>query len=794
MKHLKRLILVFTILTLNYTAWSIGGNPPNANFNISPSNVVLPGTNVCYTDASTVGLGDEDITNWDWTFTYPGQPAHNVTDVAYSEPPCMVYNTAGTYTTCVTATNADGNDTQCYDVTVAPPYEVDNENGNTLNGVCGYYISDAGGQFANYGNGENYTVTICSGSTDFMQFNFSLVDLGAGDMIEIFNGPTTASPILSTITSANNGTSPNIYGGETCITIRFISDGSGVGQGFLAQMNCHNNLIISAQDGKVLNGVCGSRIYDSGFNGNYDNNENYTMTVCADAANQVPQIRFTGWGLAAGDQVNFYDGSSTSGQVIYTGVTSDAANFLLEGLTVTGQSQCMTVEFISNSSGVGSGFNGIISCPVPPAGCNGNLPASDNMNNATLICDFSEWCGTTSSFYGVDMDFMGQTSVFDGSIENNSWLSFVADASTATFNLVTNCANSGDAIQVGIYAIDANENVTWLSPASINGGIDYTDIDGFTGSGTINAQGMTAGETYYIMIDGQGGDVCDYELTAGIGVQLPDAQASPDISMTCGDPESVSVVDLNGSTNVDWTWTYTGTSSGGPFSGSSVDVSGLPAGTYTFTVEADDFSQCSATPIEDQVTVIVTCPLPVELINFDVDCEENVNIISWETVSEQNNDYFDLEKSFDGSYFRSLAIVDGAGTTNHKHNYKIQDFEKNNGTVYYRIRQVDMDGTEDYSDIISSNDCYTSGVNVFKMYFNQLTSEIIIDYEVTRTTNAYVAMSDLVGRSYLSQNIILEPNNNQIRIQANDLAGNTMYILNVSSDNTSDTERIYVNH
>lgn len=796
MKNFKIIILVFGLLLFNFNVWA---GAPTSNFNVTPGTTVLPGTSVCYTDASTVGFTSDPISNWAWTFTYPGQPAYNATTAATANPPCMVYSIPGTYTTCLTASNGQGTPTQvCETITVVPPYEMDNENGNTLNSVCARLLSDSGGEFGDYSNNDNYTVTMCSGTAQFASLIFSLIDLGAGDQIQIYNGPSTASPILTTITSAQNGTSPSVWGGETCITVRFISDGATVGQGFMAEMNCHNNLTINAQDGNTLTNVCGQSIYDSGYTGNYGNNENYTVTVCA-APGQVPQIRFNRLFLAAGDQLNFYD--ATTGEVIYTAVNGDngATTYLFglpvtEGLTVTGLSQCMEIEFISNGSGTNEGFIGAITCPTLPVGCNGNPAASDNMNTATLICDFSEWCGTTSSFYGVDMNAMGSSSLFSGSIENNSWLSFVADSTAANFNLVTNCSSVDDAIQVGIYDIDANENITLMSPASANGGVNYTATDGFVGSGTVTAVGLTAGQTYYIMIDGQGGDVCDYELTAGIGVQLPDAQAEPDFSMTCGDPESVSVVDLNGSTSVDWTWSYTGTSSGGPFTGSSVDVSGLPAGTYNFTVEATDFSECAATPIVDFVTVTVTCPLPVELVNFNVDCEENGNVISWETVSELNNDYFDVEKSIDGLDFRSLEIIKGAGTTVHTHGYEVRDTEKNAETVYYRIRQVDTDGTENYSDIISSNDCYSNGLKIIKMYFNQATSEIVIDYEVTRTTSACVSMSDLVGRLYLSEGLTLEPNGNQIRIKANNLAGNTMYILNVSSDNTFDTERVYVNH
>lgn len=794
MKNFRIILSAFTLFIFGNSA--IAATNPTANFTVSPGTTITAGTTVCYTNTSTPnsGAAAQAINNWTWTFG-GAAPDYIATTAGTANPPCVTYNTLGTFQTCLTVTDTQGDNNQlCRTISVVEGYDVGTQNGNTLSSICGALIIDNGGIGGNYTNNANNTVTICSGSTNLMTLQSSLIDLAAGDYIEIFNGPTTASPLITTITSANNGSLDNIVGNQTCITVRFVTNASGVAQGFSFIANCYNpNHVImgGANNGISLSG-CGKQIYDPGYTGNYSNNQSYTTTICANSSSQVAQILFNEMHLAAGDQLNFYD--SSTGQLIYTAENSDNGNnsFLFPGLTVTGISQCMVVEFISNGSGTDTGFRGTISCPTPPAGCNGNPIAADNYEAATLICDFSAYCGTTSSFYGVDMGHVGQTSVFDGSLENNSWLSFIADAATASFNLnVTGC---GSGLQVGIYSIDANENFTWLSPESING-VDYTDIDfGFTGSGVLNAQGMTPGETYYIMLDGHGGAVCNYSLTAGIGVLLPDAQASPDISMTCGDPNSVSVVDGNGSTGIDWTWTYTGTSSGGPFTGSSVDVSGLPAGTYNFTVEATDFTACTATPIEDFVTVTVTCPLPVELVNFNVECEQNGNVISWETISEQNNDYFDVQKSIDGSEFKSLEIIQGAGTTTHAHEYQVRDSEKINDVVYYRIRQVDIDGTENFSDIVSSNDCYTNGLQILKMYFNQSTSEVVIDYEVTRTTNAFLLMSDLVGRPYLSESLTLEPNSNQIRIKADNLSGNTMYILNVSSDNTSDTERIYVNH
>lgn len=233
---------------------------------------------------------------------------------------------------------------------------------------------------------------------------------------------------------------------------------------------------------------------------------------------------------------------------------------------------------------------------------------------------------------------------------------------------------------------------------------------------------------------------------------------------------------------------------GSPVSGTGGSIV-LPTGnlssTSTFNIIATGVapSNCDA-ELTTPVTVTVNCPLPVEMVNFGVVCEGSQNIISWETVSELNNDYFAVEKSFDGNEFRLLEIVEGAGTTNQFQQYEISDAVKSTEVVYYRIRQIDMDGEEEYSDIISSEDC---GLNTLNMYFDQSTSEIVIDFNVSSAMNADVIMSDVVGRLYLSDRILLEPNRNQIKIKVNNLAKNAMYILNVSSENISNTKRIYLN-
>jgi len=94
-------------------------------------------------------------------------------------------------------------------------------------------------------------------------------------------------------------------------------------------------------------------------------------------------------------------------------------------------------------------------------------------------------------------------------------------------------------------------------------------------------------------------------------------------------------------------------------------------------------------------------PLPVTLLSFEVIHKENAALVQWKTASELNNDYFELEKSRDLSSWEVINTKEGAGNSNQLLSYKYDDLSLWNGLQYYRLKQVDYDGSEAYSDIKS---------------------------------------------------------------------------------------------
>lgn len=106
----------------------------------------------------------------------------------------------------------------------------------------------------------------------------------------------------------------------------------------------------------------------------------------------------------------------------------------------------------------------------------------------------------------------------------------------------------------------------------------------------------------------------------------------------------------------------------------------------------------------DNISIVfnsITCvALPIELIGFNASSIKEGNNISWVTASETNNNYFILEKSNDAINFETLNVEIGAGNSTTISNYSYIDTNPYHLT-YYRLKQVDYNGKETYSSIIS---------------------------------------------------------------------------------------------
>ena len=94
-------------------------------------------------------------------------------------------------------------------------------------------------------------------------------------------------------------------------------------------------------------------------------------------------------------------------------------------------------------------------------------------------------------------------------------------------------------------------------------------------------------------------------------------------------------------------------------------------------------------------------PLPVELTRFDATVKGQSVNVSWATASEKNNDHFDVQRSATGEGFATIGTVKGQGNSSSAHEYAFTDGHPLAGQAYYRLRQVDADGSTSYSPIVA---------------------------------------------------------------------------------------------
>jgi hypothetical protein len=139
-------------------------------------------------------------------------------------------------------------------------------------------------------------------------------------------------------------------------------------------------------------------------------------------------------------------------------------------------------------------------------------------------------------------------------------------------------------------------------------------------------------------------------------------------------------------------------------------------------------------------------PLPVELVRFTAEALGANALLKWATASEKNNDRFEVEVSADGRTCRRIGQVPGHGSSTQPHAYQLTDAaiaRYGVSVVYYRLRQVDADGTASYSPVCTVAAALPAGLALFP---NPTTQTATLTGAVPGTP---VTVLDAVGRLVL---------------------------------------------
>nr|WP_294861699.1 T9SS type A sorting domain-containing protein [uncultured Fluviicola sp.] len=168
-------------------------------------------------------------------------------------------------------------------------------------------------------------------------------------------------------------------------------------------------------------------------------------------------------------------------------------------------------------------------------------------------------------------------------------------------------------------------------------------------------------------------------------------------------------------------------------------------------------------------------PLPVELVSFDATLTDRKVVLSWQTQSEFNSNYFDVLRSDDGQNWTSIGTVPASGSSQTTIDYSLTDGSPLTGVSYYRLKQVDMNNDFHLSDIRSINNSIK--VNQVKVYPNPTDKGLvtILSDEPIKTLFVYNALGKLVFET--------NPDSEAIYLLDTQTFESGMYWINLNGEN-----------
>lgn len=192
--------------------------------------------------------------------------------------------------------------------------------------------------------------------------------------------------------------------------------------------------------------------------------------------------------------------------------------------------------------------------------------------------------------------------------------------------------------------------------------------------------------------------------------------------------------------------------------------------TFSYVLEVDgeyDFV-CLFHP--SMTGMIMATPLPVELTSFTAYLNAGFAELQWNTATESNNSGFEIQRKTIGGW-EKVGFVQGHGTTTYEHSYNFRDDvgKINSDVISYRLKQIDFNGSYDYSTEVQINKTAPSDFSLKQNFPNPFNPSTQISFSVPQTSHILLKVYDTNGREVATL------------INQNKVAGNYAVDFNASS-------------
>ena len=194
--------------------------------------------------------------------------------------------------------------------------------------------------------------------------------------------------------------------------------------------------------------------------------------------------------------------------------------------------------------------------------------------------------------------------------------------------------------------------------------------------------------------------------------------------------------------------------------------------------------------------------LPVQLLSFTANKNNNSSTVElrWSTANELNNNYFTIERSTDGNAFYQLNEVKGKGTSNNVEEYNLTDdvstlMQQHYSTVYYRLKQVDMDGKVNDGGIVTVNISKNISGIAMNAEPNPFTTALRVSIATNYEETVKLTITDMTGRTVAQQTAAVKAGDNKVELaNLNDLKDGMYFIIVTSSHGIISQKVIRNNH
>lgn len=194
-----------------------------------------------------------------------------------------------------------------------------------------------------------------------------------------------------------------------------------------------------------------------------------------------------------------------------------------------------------------------------------------------------------------------------------------------------------------------------------------------------------------------------------------------------------------------------------PAQHAKIGLTGFTAGDFYATTAAGatpsktletDVNTKPANGAQFRWTVVI--PTPIELLYFSGENKNNRNVLTWETATEKNNNYFTIDRSTDAVNFESLVQVEGAGSSNTLRTYSYTDAAlPDQKLLYYRLKQTDYDGNCTYSEIVPVYAAASGEPPA--VYFDNNLQQLNVEAEFYNPGSFALEVSDQLGKVVYQQ-------------------------------------------